>query len=114
MEEVEIFVSDDMLRELREVAFRPKFQGLIGFGAIMALFELISAKCKVVNDYPDVESAIRDVKDLYLLSMAESIPVRKKSLARCRKWAFHPSKSSKQPASNFSASFPANREYIPS
>ena len=48
--------------------------GKIGFQAIVNLFELIHAKCKVINGYSDAESAIRDIKDLYLLSMAESIP----------------------------------------
>ena len=28
----------------------------------------------MIEGYPDAESAIRDIKDLYLLSMAESIP----------------------------------------
>ena len=67
-------VSDALLSELRDVAFRPKFLGKIGFQAIVNLFELIHAKCKVINGYSDAESAIRDIKDLYLLSMAESIP----------------------------------------
>ena len=48
--------------------------GKIGFQAIVNLFELIHSKCKVINGYSDAESAIRDIKDLYLLSMAESIP----------------------------------------
>lgn len=74
LEEVDIYVSDALLSELRDVAFRPKFLGKIGFQAIVNLFELIHAKCKVINGYSDAESAIRDIKDLYLLSMAESIP----------------------------------------
>lgn len=73
LEEVDIYVSDALLSELRDVAFRPKFLGKIGFQAIVNLFELIHAKCKVINGYSDAESAIRDIKDLYLLSMAESI-----------------------------------------
>ena len=60
--------------ELRDVAFRPKFLGKIGLQAIVNLFELIHAKCKIIKGYTDAESAIRDIKDLYLLSMAESIP----------------------------------------
>lgn len=71
---MDIYVSDALLSELRDVAFRPKFLGKIGFQAIVNLFELIHAKCKVINGYSDAESAIRDIKDLYLLSMAESIP----------------------------------------
>ena len=74
MEEVEIYVSDDLLAELREVVFRPKFLGKIEFQSVLNLFELINAKCRIIEGYPNVESAIRDIKDLYLLSMAESIP----------------------------------------
>lgn len=74
MEEVDIYVSDELLAELRSVAFRPKFQGKIDFQSVLNLFELINAKCKIIEGYKDAESAIRDIKDLYLLSMAESIP----------------------------------------
>ena len=74
MEEVEIFMSDDLLSELRDVAFRPKFAGLIGLDSILNLFELINAKCLFIQNYKSAESAIRDIKDLYLLSMAESVP----------------------------------------
>ena len=74
MEDLEIYVSDALLSELRDVAFRPKFLGKIGLQAIVNLFELILAKCRCINGYADAESAIRDIKDLYLLSMAESIP----------------------------------------
>ena len=74
MEDVEIYMSDDLLSELRDVAFRPKFQGLIGLDSILNLFELINAKCQFIQNYKSAESAIRDIKDLYLLSMAESIP----------------------------------------
>lgn len=74
MEEVDIFVSDDLMKELKEVAFRPKFQNKISMDSILNLFEMIGAYCKVINGYKDAESAIRDEKDLYLLSMAQSIP----------------------------------------
>lgn len=74
MEEVEIYVSDELLGELRTVVLRPKFLGKIEFQSILILFELINAKCKMIEGYADAESAIRDIKDLYLLSMAESIP----------------------------------------
>lgn len=74
MEEVDIYVSDELLAELRSVAFRPTFQGKIDFQSVLNLFELINAKCKIIEGYKDAESAIRDIKDLYLLSMAESIP----------------------------------------
>ena len=74
MEELEIYVSDNLLYELQTVALRPKFAGKIGLSSVLILLELINAKCKYIDGYKDAESAIRDNKDLYLLSMAESIP----------------------------------------
>lgn len=74
MDQVEVYMSDDLLSELRDVAFRPKFAGLIGLDSLLNLFELINAKCRFIQNYKSAESAIRDIKDLYLLSMAESIP----------------------------------------
>ena len=73
-EGLEIYVSDEMIKELRDVVFRPKFSGIIGVDSIINLFELINAQCHFISGYKDAESAIRDIKDLYLLSMAESIP----------------------------------------
>jgi len=73
-EGLEIYVSDEMIKELRDVVVRPKFSGIIGVDSIINLFELINAKCHFISGYEDAESAIRDIKDLYLLSMAESIP----------------------------------------
>ena len=73
-EGLEIYVSDEMIKELKDVVVRPKFSGIIGVDAIINLFELINAKCHFISGYGDAESAIRDIKDLYLLSMAESIP----------------------------------------
>lgn len=74
MEGLDIYVSDELIKELRDVVFRPKFLGKISLESIVNLFELINAKCHFINGYKDTESAIRDIKDLYLLSMAESIP----------------------------------------
>lgn len=74
MEGLDIYVSEELIRELKEVVFRPKFFGKIDFDSIVILFELINAKCHFIDGYKDAESAIRDIKDLYLLSMAENIP----------------------------------------
>ena len=42
--------------------------GKIGFQAIVNLFELIHAKCKVINGYSDAESAIRDINLSFSIS----------------------------------------------
>ncbi|MBR5703951.1 MAG: putative toxin-antitoxin system toxin component, PIN family [Bacteroidales bacterium] len=74
MEGLDIYVSEELIQEIRDVVFRPKFSGKISFEAILNLFELINAKCYFLDSHKDIASTIRDVKDLYLLSMAESIP----------------------------------------
>lgn len=71
---MEIYVSDELIGELRDVVFRPKFSGKIGVETIVNLFELINAKCHFIEGYKDADSAIRDIEDLFLLSMAEHIP----------------------------------------
>lgn len=74
MEELDIYVSEELIKEIRDVVFRPKFSGKVSLESIVNLFELINAKCNFIEGYKDAESAIRDIEDLYLLSMAESIP----------------------------------------
>ena len=74
LEGLEIYVSDELIGELRDVVFRPKFSGKIGVETIVNLFELINAKCHFIEGYKDADSAIRDIEDLFLLSMAEHIP----------------------------------------
>lgn len=39
------------------MSFLPKFLGKIEFRSILNLFELINAKCKIIEGYPDAESA---------------------------------------------------------
>jgi len=73
-DDVEVYVSEELLNEIKDVAFRPKFSKIISTEAILDLLLLIDATCKRIEGYKDAEAAIRDNKDLYLLSMAEAIP----------------------------------------
>ena len=38
------------------------------------MWTLIREHCYVIEDYPIADSGVRDIKDVYLLSMAEAIP----------------------------------------
>ena len=56
MEGLDIYVSDELIKELRDVVFRPKFLGKISLESIVNLFELINAKCHFINGYKDSTS----------------------------------------------------------
>jgi predicted nucleic acid-binding protein len=38
------------------------------------MWELMRTRCYPIENYPSVKSSIRDIKDAYLLAMAEAIP----------------------------------------
>ncbi len=71
---VEIYVSNALLNEIRDVASRPKISRYVSDDRVSSLMEVIEERCKMVNNYRTVESDIRDSKDLYLISMAQAIP----------------------------------------
>lgn len=70
---VEIFVCPQLTLEIKEVSMRPKIQTRIAEDDVEKLFRIIKAYCKTTKITNQAESSIRDNKDLYLLSLAESI-----------------------------------------
>ena len=73
--EVEVYVSEQLLSEIRVVVARPKFDKLISEETRFNFFEMIYDVCYVTDITVEARSPIRDIKDIYLLSMAESVPV---------------------------------------
>lgn len=73
--DVEIYVSKEQLEEIRNVIARRKFDSLISAETRRYFFEMIYDVCFITDIIVDATSCIRDPKDLYLLSMAESVPV---------------------------------------
>ena len=73
--EVEVYVSEQLLSEIRVVLARPKFDKLISEEMRFNFFEMIYDVCYVTDITVEARSPIRDIKDIYLLSMAESVPV---------------------------------------
>ena len=63
------------LDEIRKVIAREKFDKLISSETRYYFFEMIYDVCLFTDITVEAESNIRDPKDLYLLSMAESVPV---------------------------------------
>lgn len=73
--DVEVYTSEQQLDEIRSVIARPKFDKLISAETRYYFFEMVYDVCFVTDITVEARSDIRDPKDLYLLSMAESVPV---------------------------------------
>lgn len=73
--DVEVYVSEQQLDEIRTVIAREKFDRLISTETRFYFFEMVYDVCFITDITVEAKSNIRDPKDLYLLSMAESVPV---------------------------------------
>ncbi|MBP3227375.1 MAG: putative toxin-antitoxin system toxin component, PIN family [Bacteroidaceae bacterium] len=73
--DIEIYVSEQQLDEIRCVLARKKFDRLISAETRYFFFEMVYDVCFITDITVEAKSDIRDPKDLYLLSMAESVPV---------------------------------------
>lgn len=69
----DVYVCDELLSEINDVAHRSKIQKYVSEKDITDLFRLIRAYCQFTDIKVKAQSDIRDPKDLYLLSLAESI-----------------------------------------
>ena len=74
-QDIEVYVSEQLLDEIRTVISRPKFDKLISKETRYYFFEMVCDVCQVTDITVQADSPIRDIKDLYLLSIAESVPV---------------------------------------
>jgi hypothetical protein len=74
-QDVEVYVSEQLLDEIRTVIARPKFDNLVSEETRFYFFEMVYDVCHFTDITVQSESPIRDIKDLYLLSIAESVPV---------------------------------------
>ena len=72
--EVKVFVSRELISEILSVISRPKIRTHITSESIEAMWELMRDRCYPIENYPMVETSVRDAKDAYLLAMSEAIP----------------------------------------
>ena len=72
--DVKVFVSQELVAEIQSVISRPKISKHISAEAIEAMWELMRDRCYPIENYPAVETPVRDAKDAYLLAMSEAIP----------------------------------------
>lgn len=73
--DVEVYICEQQLDEIRKVIAREKFIKLIPAETRYYFFEMVYDVCFFTDITIEAKSDIRDPKDLYLLSMAESVPV---------------------------------------
>ena len=69
----DVYVCDELLEEIHEVSSRSKIRTRISDEELDDFFRIIYAFCRMAKIEQQAQSEIRDPKDLYLLSLAESI-----------------------------------------
>lgn len=70
----EVYVCSRLIEEIRDVASRDKIRSRVCPSDVDDLLKIINAFCQFANIHTEApSSAIRDPKDLYLLSLAETI-----------------------------------------
>jgi len=72
-ESIKVFVCPELMHEIDDVASRAKISNRVSEEDIEQLFRLIRAYCTNVQIEKHSATDIRDAKDLYLLSFAETI-----------------------------------------
>ena len=72
-EHIDVYVCPQLIREIRDVANRPKIRSRIKDEDIDQLFGLIKTYCINKTNLQQAVVAVRDPKDLYLLSLCETL-----------------------------------------
>ncbi|MBP3253862.1 MAG: putative toxin-antitoxin system toxin component, PIN family [Bacteroidales bacterium] len=69
----DVCVCKELINEIKNVSSRQKIRKYVNDNDVNTLLEIINAFCQYGSITSQAESNIRDKKDLYLLSFAESI-----------------------------------------
>ena len=69
----DVCVCKELINEIQDVSARNKIRKYVSDNDVNSLLEIINAFCQYDIITSRAESKIRDEKDLYLLSLAESI-----------------------------------------
>lgn len=69
----DVYVCDQLIREIMDVTGREKIRKHVSMNDIAGLLSIIRAFCQQVDIVSNSTQNIRDPKDIYLLSMAETI-----------------------------------------
>ena len=73
--DVHVYMSEQLLEEVQTVIARPKFNAIISAESRLAFQDMVDNVCYWTPITIQAKSPIRDIKDLFILSMAESVPV---------------------------------------
>jgi hypothetical protein len=73
--DVEVYICEQQLDEIRNVIARHKFDNIISAETRYYFYEMVYDVCFFTDITIEAKSDIRYPKNLYLLSMAESVPV---------------------------------------
>lgn len=71
--DVQVYMSEQLLDEIQTVVARPKFNVIISQESRQSFVDMVDNVCHWTPI--QAKSPIRDIKDLFILSMAESVPV---------------------------------------
>lgn len=69
----DVYICDELLEEIHDVSSRAKIRNRISDEELDDFFRIIYAFCRMARIEQKAQSVICDPKDLYLLSLAESI-----------------------------------------
>ncbi len=72
--EVQIYICDELLDEFNLVSSRPKIRKYITEKDVLETYELMEKYCYYLQIREKAISPVRDKDDLYLLSLADTIP----------------------------------------
>lgn len=72
-DDIVIYVSQQLIREITEVAHRRKFRGIIKPDSLFLLIELIQQRCVFISVQEGSDIPVRDAKDVFLLSMSREV-----------------------------------------
>ena len=73
--DVHVYMSEQLFEEIQTVIARPKFNAIISVESRQTFQDMVDNVCYWTPITIQAKSPIRDVKDLFILSMAESVPV---------------------------------------
>ena len=73
--DVQVYMSEQLLDEIQTVVARPKFNVIISQESRQSFVDMVDNVCHWTPITIQAKSPIRAIKDLFILSMAESVPV---------------------------------------
>ena len=68
-----VYVCNFLIDEIQNVAMKPKIRKYVSETDVHSVLELIDTYCIHAEPYKKAISPVRDMKDLYLLSLAETV-----------------------------------------